>query len=475
MRLIAITLAALSLSGCMGFKNYVSPLIPDSVLGIDLSRQHTEADLYQTAEPVVSWWKNFDDPMLGDLVDQALSGNLDVKIAMARLERARAIADESEFDYFPTVTTEASYSRTRSSKETGGAGGSRNNYQAGFDASWELDLFDRVSDAVEADRALTDAAVADLQNMYITVAAEVARSYIELRGAQYRLDIAERNAANQRKTYRLTQDLESGGQATALDTSRAQTQLKLTEASIPPRRAEVNAAINRLAVLTGQVPVDLWKELTEFKPVPSLPASVDVGDVTGLLARRPDIRAAERRLAASVADYNVSVTELFPVVNIVGALGYAATNLSNFGTSAVFSSVGPVISWRAFDLGRAQAEIDQTDALAKEAHATYVKTMLEALEETQTSLSNFAHELQRRKALQDAAKSSKRAAQIAGQRFRQGVDDFLDVLDTERTQLDAEDALAQSEIESALNLVAIYKALGGGWQTLPVRVDEEKS
>lgn len=466
-RLLSLLVVVLVLNGCTPFRDYVPPSFAKSIFGIDLSKHETDTATFSKGAPALQWWREFDDPMLADLVETALDHNLDLRIALANLNEARAIARQSQFDYFPTVTANGSYARTRTSGESASsaaAGSQRfNDYQAGFDARWELDLFGRVSEAVAANRALSDAAKADLDDMRITIAAEIARSYMELRGAQYRLDIAERNASNQRKTFRLAKDLERAGQSTALDTARAKTQLRLTESNIPSRRAEVASTIRRISVLSGQTPDALTLKLTEFKPMPSLPARIHVGDGVSLLKRRPDVTAAERRLAAETARYNVATTEYFPVVNIVGALGFSATNLSNFGSSAIASTVGPAISWRAFDLGRAQAEIDQSDARAQAALAGFEKTVLEALEETQNALSDYAFELQRRESLQQAAKASQRAARLANQRYREGVDDFLDALDTERTQLEAEDALAQSEIAASVNLVQIYKALAGGW------------
>ncbi len=463
--ILLMSACAVSLSACVSFKDYkepVNPLGASEVSFVDLDDKR-----YQQASPISKWWSEFDDPMLGDLIERSLRTNLDARIAMANLLEARSLSRHVGFDRVPTVNTNASYNRQRLSED--GVGGTPpdltvSNYDAGVSALWELDLFGRVSENIKAQKALEGQALADLQNMYVLIAAEVARTYVELRGAQYRLDIAQRNADNQESTYKLTQTLSNGGRATELDVSRAKTQLEVTKSTIPPLKAQVTASINRLSVLTGRVPDALSGELAGVKPLPSLPMTVAVGNAEELLKRRPDIRSAERALASSIARYNVAVTEFFPKVSLSGSLGFAATDLGSFGSGTGTASIGPSLSWRALDFGRVRAEIDQADARATASLNAYEKTVLEALEETQTSLSNFTREEERRLTLQEAARSAKKSAELAKLRFNKGVDGFLDVLDAERTLLDTEDALAASEVAAAVNLIAIYKSIGGGWQ-----------
>ena len=470
--------AEILLSGCASMKeitDYVTPSFLQSAEEFQII-DDTDA-FYKTAEPVAAWWDKFDDPIMSALVQQSLDTNLDVRVALANLEEARAIARASGYDYFPTVTSGASYARTRlTERGVSGASADRtvNLHQAGFDANWELDLFGRVSQGIAAEKARADAALSGLQDIYVSVAAETARTYIDLRGAQYRLDIARRNTENQQETYDLTLRLAEGGRATALDTARAQTQLDLTRATIPPLEAAVQATIHRLSVLTGQLPDALAADLKDHKMLPSLPDSVYIGTAAELLKRRPDIRSAESTLAAAVASYNISVTELFPVVSFTGTIGYSATDFADIGNSSALTwSAGPSISWRAFDIARVRQEIKRDDARAMAALALYEKTILTALEEVKTSMSDYTQEEKRRAILRGAAASSQKAAEIARIRFDQGVDGFLDVLDSERTRLQAEDSLAQSEIGAALDLIAIYKALGGGWQIKSPYVAEQ--
>jgi len=465
---IAISLISLSITGCASFKDYIHPEIPVSVRATSLSNDAIYKFESQQ-QPIAAWWNEFDDKQLVGLVEQSLKTNLDVRIAYANLLEARAISRGLDSDRYPSIDATGSYSRNLSSKERSPnqpVERASDAYQAGFDASWELDVFGRVSARINAQQALEQAVDANLQQIYVTVSAEVARSYFELRGAQYRLDIAQRNANNQGETFKLTENMFEVGSASGLDVSRAQTQLRLTRSLIPPLKAQVTAAINALSVLTGQVPDALRSELSVAKPLPSLPITVAVGHAEELLKRRPDIRYAERQLDATVAQYNLSVSDLFPSVNIIGSLGFISTNLSTFGTSALAGAIGPSISWQIFDRDRLYAQIDQADARSQAALAQYEKTVLAALQETQTAISDFSYEEQRRVELQQAAASAQLSVNMAKERFDRGYDNFLDVLDAERTLLQAEDSLAMSEISSALDLVSIYKALGGGWQVV---------
>lgn len=467
-KVLVISLISFSLAGCASFRDYIQPETPESVKATSLAND----EMYRFAsqqQPVAAWWNEFDDKQLVKLVEQSLKTNLDVRIAYANLLEARAISRALDSDRYPSIEATGDYSRNLASQERSPnqtVARVSNLYQAGFDATWELDVFGRVSARINAQQALEQAVDANLQQIYVTVAAEVARSYFELRGAQYRLDIAERNAYNQRETFNLTEDMFEAGSASGLDVSRAQTQLSLTRSSIPPLKAQVTATINTLSVLTGQVPDALRAELSASKPLPSLPITVAVGHAEDLLKRRPDIRYAERQLAATVAQYNLSVSDLFPSVNILGSLGFISTNLSTFGTSALAGAIGPSISWQVFDRDRLHAQVDQADARSQAALAEYEKTVLNALRETQTAISDFSYEEQRRVELQQAAASAQQSVNAAKERFDFGYDSFLDVLDAERTLLEAEDSLANSEISSGLDLISIYKALGGGWQVV---------
>ncbi|MGH1403453.1 MAG: efflux transporter outer membrane subunit [Alphaproteobacteria bacterium] len=462
--LLLTSVCVLSLSGCASPREYNTPSSPDGVDGTTLTKEY-HGEAFQTKDPIISWWQELNDEQLNTLISKAAHHNKDIEITVANLKEARAFRKETQFDYIPTVRSSANSTYTRASEETSGALDDRTSelYNARLDASWELDLFGRVSAGVDAAKAREQAAVADMHDMRIIIFAEVASTYIQLRGLQYRLDIAQRNAGNQNETYDLSVRLANGGRNSQLDVVRAQTQLELTRSTIPSLEASIRSNINRLSVLTGQVPDALQEQLSETHALPTVPQVVNVGEVKDLLRRRPDIQRAERNLEASIADYNISVADQFPSVSLIGNLGFAATNLSDFGSSALVSNIGPSISWAAFDFGRVKARIRQNDARAQAALSSYEKTILEALEDLQTSMTNFVKEEERRARLQKAARLSKEAATLARKRYEAGVDAFIDVLSAEATLLEAEDTLAQSEISAALQLIAIYKALGGGW------------
>lgn len=464
--IILLAMTAFVLSACAEFRDYTQPTPLPGYTETDLMAQANKR--FNDAPPVTYWWDELKDDQLKILIRQALDNNKDVAVALANLKEARAIAGESAYDRFPTVQANADYARQRSASENATARDRTTNaYEAGFDATWEMDILGRVSESIAAAEADAQAAQETLRALAVTMASDVARAYVQLRGAQHRFDIARRNVKNQEETYNLTKRLSEGGRSNALDEARAKTQLELTRSILPTLEAEVAANIHRLSVLTGAVPDALRDELKAHQPLPSIPDVVSVGRSEDLLRARPDIWAAERNLAASTARYNVAVTDLYPTVNIIGSLGFVASSLSSFGTgAAVASSIGPSVNWAAFDLGRVQAQIDQRDAQALGALATYEGVVLESLEELQTAIVRFSQEEARRRTLQLAAQSSADASRLARQRFEGGVDSFLNVLDAERTQLEAEDTLAQCDIDTVLNLIAVYKALGGGWQAL---------
>lgn len=456
---------SLFLAGCGQYREYTPPDPPTGLNETDFST--IDAGRFKASQPVAGWWEKLGDNTLNKLVQDGITNNPDVQIALTNVLEARALSRETKLDRFPTIQAFFDYRRQKLTEEGitfSLADPTFNTYETGFDLSWEIDLFGRVSNRIDALKAQDQARLADYRGALVAVTAEIASAYIDLRGAQYRLKIARQNAANQEKTYNLTQTLLQGGSATSLDVARAKTQLDLTQASIPPLESETKAAIFRLSVLTGKVPNALEDMLSEKQPLPTLPESVGVGTPEELLRRRPDIRAAERGLAASVSEYNIAVADLFPSVTILGSIGFSATSLSNYQVDeAVTYSVGPSIRWAAFDLGRVYARIDQEDAASFRALKNYENTVLEALEEVQNALTVFTNEEKRMRKLRDAAQSSAQAANLARRRFEAGIDNFIDVLDAERTQLEAQDALAVSETQTARNIVEIYRALGGGW------------
>ena len=408
------------------------------------------------------WWNQFEDPVLDSLVDRCLSSNNSIRIARARLAESRAIFDERKLDRFPTVPVTASY--THSKEQIPGFGDQRrriNNFTAGFDAFWEADLFGRVGHGIAASRAENQAFEADLHDVQVSVVAELARNYFELRGAQWRLAVAVRSLTNQRETLRLTQLRRDAGVGEEQDVASAAARVAAIESTIPSFEFDVSRAEYRLAVLTGTRPGELNADLAP-RDYPAIAKALPIGNPGELLQRRPDVRSAERRLAAATERQGVAVASLFPQVSVSGFVGFIAGRGSLFftGDSRAWS-VSPGLSWSAFDLGRARARVRGSNAATEETLAFYEDTVLRALEETETALANYHAQQARLIKLNDQARESKRAADIARLRYREGVVDFLSLLDAERTQLQAEDAVAESEKDVYVAVIALYKALGG--------------
>ena len=471
-KLLSLSVAAAvaaTLAACAVGPDYHRPTVQTAPTFVE-----AEPAVYSTDDSIGPFWGQFNDDLLNGLVIEALAANHDLRIALAHLQQARALRTQAKLDLLPTVTASGGYTDQQyPASETFGAGTSLDEryYDAGFDATWELDLFGRVRRGVEASRAAVEAEEATLHDAQVSVTAEVARTYFELRGEQAELAVLQRNAVNQQQTVDLTNSLLDAGRGTELDTSRAKAQLDTTLATVPPLRAAVERSIHRLSVLTGREPDALAAILAAPGALPELPRMAAVGDPAGLLRRRPDIRIAERHLAASTAQIGVAVGDLFPKVTFSGNFGFAAGDLNALGSAGSKTFlIGPAISWPAFDLGRVRARIAGARAGADADLATYQQTVLKALEETENALVAHARERDRLVQLTAAARESDTAAQIARARYEGGLVGFLDVLDAERAQLTAQDQLAQSRTDAATSLIAVYKALGGGWQGAPVPV-----
>jgi outer membrane protein, multidrug efflux system len=462
--LVLVSLAAL-LGGCAVGPNYVKPQTP-----VAAGFQSAQEPIYSSQNVQTDFWKPFGDSTLDQLVDEALNANHDLRIALGRLVEARAARHQALFDFGPTVTADGGYTQQRvpAAASPVGTGYKYELYDAGFDATWELDLFGRIRRENEAARADLEGAEANLHDVQVSVIAEVARTYFELRGTQNELAVARRNVENQRESLRITSERLDAGRGTELDTSRAQAQLSTTLAAISPLEASISRSIHRLGVLTGRDPNALTTLLGPGKDLPDLPQLAAVGDPAALLRRRPDIRVAERQLAAATARIGVAVGDLFPKVSFTGNFGYMSNDTSTLGSSGARSyEIAPGISWAAFDLGRIAAQVRAAHAQADVQLATYQKTVLLALEDTENSLVTHARARDHLRNADDAARASATAARLARTRYEGGIVDFLEVLDAERTQLQAEDQLAVSRTDAMTSLVAVYKALGGGWEGAP--------
>ncbi len=461
----------------------VSAMLSACAVGPDYRapQMTSEARFANAGEPglaegqtVSRFWTGFGDPLLNALIGEAIEQNKDLAIAAANLRTARAARRLAGFDLFPTATANGSYTRNlRSQQQLPGVdrdARESNTAEAGFDALWELDVFGRVRRNVEAARADEEVSVATVQDARVSVVAEVARNYFVLRGLQDQLGLTDRNAANQLASLKLTRIRLAAGRGNELDTSRAEAQWRTTLANIPNLQASIATTIYRLSVLTGRPPTALTERLSVPQALPALPSLNSVGTPEQLLRRRPDIREAERRLAAATARIGVATGDLFPKITFVGSVGYSGPNFASFGAGGGEAfSFGPSISWAAFDLGRVRARIQAAESQTNAALAGYERTVLSALEETEGALINFGRAQSRRDELTVAATASDKAAELARKRFEGGLIDFLTVLDAERTALSAESVASQSRTDTATYLIAVYKSLGGGWDAEPAR------
>ena len=431
-----------------------------------------------SAAATAAWWKSFHDAELDSLIERAASSNLDLRIAQARVREARAQYGIAVGNLLPTVDASGSFARQRESQSEPLVGpGDRlppgipfenNSYQAGFDASWEIDVFGGKRRAVEAAKAQVAAAEFGQRDVLVTLLGEVARNYVEARGDQRQLEIARENITAQEQTLALTQNRYTNGLANNLDVQQAATLLATTRASVPALETALEASIHRLGVLLGQPPEALQSELSSVAPIPAAPPAVPVGLPSELLLRRPDVAQAERQLAAATANIGVAKADLFPKFYLTGVAGFDSVSASDwFDAGSRFWSAGPTVQWNIFDAGRIRANIRIQNARQEQALANYEQTALTAFEDVENALVAYAKEQVRRRSLEDAVKSSQESLRLANQLYANGLSGFINVLDAERSLYQAQDALVQSDRTVSTDLIALYKSLGGGWEMEP--------
>ncbi|WP_426169628.1 TolC family protein [Pseudoduganella sp. R-34] len=417
------------------------------------------------SEPVAEFWRRFEDEQLSSLVLRALKANTDVRSAAASLAESRAIGRFADADLWPTVNLNAGAARVRA-KDSNGVPKTDNAYLVGLDVLWEVDVFGRLGDARRAAQAGVLAGEAGYRAAQLSVAAEVARNYFNLRGLQEQLRVAVASLETQRAALQLVEARESVGRGTALDTERARSLVNSTAASVPAFESALARTRYRLAVLCGLPPTGLDAELGEPRPLPGL-KSFDIGGIgtpENLLRRRPDVQLAEAQLAAAAANAGVARSAWFPSITLGGTLGQNASHASDLGKGASYAyNLGAQLAWNLLDFGRIRANIAASDARADAAVVNYERAVLAALEETEGAFINYTRSQQQAALLYDAVVASEQAAKIARERFAVGSTDFLVVLDAERELLSARDRLAQAQSGAAVSLVVVYKALAGGW------------
>ncbi|MCC6535570.1 MAG: efflux transporter outer membrane subunit [Burkholderiales bacterium] len=417
----------------------------------------------EQAQDLARWWTHFADPVLADLVERALIASPDVRTAQARLREARARRSLAGTELYPSATAAASVSRSRGSRETGG-GKRVELYEAGFDAAWEPDIFGGSRRGVEAAQADLEQALASLEATRVSLAAEIALNYVDVRGYQARLDIARRNLASQAQTLQLTRWRAQAGLVGALDVEQARTVTEQTRALIPLLETGLAQAQDRIATLLGATPHLLGPELVAPGPIPSAQARVAVGIPAETLRRRPDVRAAERRVAAETARIGQVEAARYPAFRLSGSIGLEALSLGALGGSAALArSLAAGVSGVLFDAGRSRHQVEVQAAVREQALAAYESAVLTALQEVEDALVALSNSRERETALAAAAEAARNAALYALQRYSSGLIDFQVVLDTQRSVLTVEESGALAAADSAAALIRLYKALGGGW------------
>ena len=474
-----LVVSLLALAGCTVGPNYHRPEMPVPVAWAEAS-----GTVGDEAIDVVPWWTVFDDSQLNDLVDRAVRSNKSLQLARARILQARAQRIVAGSAGLPMLNASGSYlrldqSNSVSRSSTGGAGGTTGGtgsggfgfsgdlFQTGLDASWEIDVFGGVRRAVEAANADIAASQEDFRDVLVTLLGEVATNYFQVRGNQRRITVATENVDAQRKTVELTQGRFEAGLGSRLEVAQAQALLATTESQIPPLQTAVRQSIHQLGVLLGSEPESLLQELSEPGPIPGAPPDLPIGLPSDLLRRRPDIRRAERRLAGATARVGVAVADLFPRLSLTGSYGYQSTNASNLvSPNNQFWDWGPRLSLPIFSGGQIRGNIQVQGALQEQALTTYESAVLGALQEVEDAIVAYTDARAARGSLTRAVDANREAAQIARDLYRKGLVDFLNVLQGEGALYQAQDRLIQNEQQTLTALVALFKALGGGWEVL---------
>lgn len=454
------------LAGCTVGPDY-SPPVRAEMAGDWVTPLASEAQ----AEPrllAADWWQVFQDPVLTELINDAVAANLSLEAAQARVEAASALRRESGAPSFPSLDANASRSRERTSgavNNAANAGSLRTTNRIGLSASWELDFFGGTRRAVEAADARLESLVESERALRLAVIAETARAYLELRGVQKQIAVTQRNIGLQSRTLELINDLLSAGEATEFDLSRASGQLALTRSRLPDLEAEQSATANRISVLLGEQPGQLSEAVMQPKELPELLAPIPVGARSELLLRRPDIRQAERELALASAQVGVAAADLFPRFFLLGDIGRAASSSSDLNLSLANTySLIPSVSWPIFQAGAIRSRVQIREAETREAAANYENVIINALADSESALIRYLRKLDVRAALTGAVAERNRSYKLARSLFEAGEEDFFAVLDAERELLATEDQYVLSETDSLLNLVTLYAALGGGWE-----------
>lgn len=469
-RALLFSLIALPLfAGCAVGPDYRPPSMAVPAQWSEPRPSVTEKGLSVSGQDLGRWWVVFDDPLLTSLEERALATNLDLRLAEARIRQARAARLGAGSTLGPTIESTAQYrhSRTPATSATGGGSGGTvaNQFQTGFDASWELDLFGRARRTIEAADADLLATVEERHGVMVTLTAEVARTYLELRALQQSIRIARENIVSQDQTTELTRQLLQAGFVNSLDVASAEAQSASQRARIPPLESSVKQTMHSLAILLGREPAALTAELTPERAIPINLPRVPTGLPSDLLRRRPDIRQAEAQIHAATARIGVAEADLFPRLTLSGSLSFQGDALDSwFNWTRRLWSLGPSASWQLFDSGRIRSNVLQQKSLTEQTLISYQQAVLTALQEVEDALIAAAKEEEHHTALAKTQEANQRSLKLANTLYSAGQTDFINVLQAERAVYATDDLLTQSTKTLATNLVALYKALGGCWQ-----------
>jgi len=416
-------------------------------------------------EPINNWWNLFNDPILSKLIGDTIAGNRDVRKAIARIEEARAQLSYVTAGMYPSVDASGSVTRAKQSESVNHLAKARTDYTTALGTVWEIDLFGRIRRSVEAARASFEATQEDYHYILLSTCAETARSYFLLRATQDQLKAVQKNIESQREILEITKARFQAGLASELDVAQAEEVLALSEARIPPIRNTIDGLIHAIAMLTGNYPGTIDGLLREERPI-DLPSKViPVGIPADLLRRRPDIKSAERNLAAATAKVGVATADLYPTLSFTGTIGIESIGTSNFmKSSSSFYGLGPSLRWPIFDVGRIRSNIKVADARVEQALQTYEGAVFTAVKEVEDGLVNYREAMARVQLLERSVESSRKVLNLATSRYISGLVSFQTVLDAQRTLLEQETQLAQAKGDLAVAIVNLYRALGGGWE-----------
>ena len=461
--------ALLLLHGCLVGPNYVPP---DTQMPDRWSQELSEG-LTEGKADLRTWWTTLGDPTLDRLIERSTSANLDVKQAVARILQARAQFGIATGEIAPSVDAQGQIQTSRISNNV--AAGvfppqhrTDTFYSLGLDASWEIDLWGRIRRNIESADASIGAQIEDFRDVLVVYYAEVADTYVQIRTLQARIASALDNVGTQQGALQLTMNRNRAGLAPDLDVRQAELNLATTQSFVPTLREALAQNINSLAVLLGEFPSALQAEMAQDAPIPQPPAEIVVGLPTELLRQRPDIREAERQLAAQTAQIGVATADLYPALSLSGAFAFesfASSDLLNWESRAF--QFGPTVQWSIFDAGRIRSNIVLQEAVTEELLASYEETVLSAVEEVESAMAAYVQEVQRREYLQRSVVAARASVSLVDTLYRSGLTDFQNVLDTQRSQFTQEDALAESQGLVVQNLIQLYQALGGGWGEAP--------